>query len=297
MIENKAKSISPDISSEELSYFLDDFRQAILSWRKTRLNLQLQIQFPNLHSPLYEGLESVKGLDFQEWLLEPPPEALLSHKLYRRVLMDQHNLIRHAREAVEASGKGGLSASQFALFLHSIFVFEQAADALVFGIATSLRDIDKLTGLPNRSAMERDLVRECAQAKRLKNSFTLAMIDVDHFKRVNDRYGHDFGDHVLEELADCFIENIRPRDQVYRYGGEEFLLLLPDTPIAKAVAVLERLRRKVQALTFRDPSLTVTVSLGATESTGKEEPREAIRRADKALYKAKRTGRNRLELE
>jgi diguanylate cyclase (GGDEF)-like protein len=177
--------------------------------------------------------------------------------------------------------------------------FDRIADRLDSGIITSLTDIDELTGLLNRTAMLRDLDREQAQARRTGRPFTVAMVDADHFKKVNDDHGHVFGDVCLETLAERFVESIRPRDQVYRYGGEEFLVLLPDTPLARAKPVLERLRKRAceHAISDGETTINLSVSVGAAEAASDEEASTAIDRADAALYRAKEAGRNRLELD
>lgn len=296
MRDEDSEVLSQDSSTEELSRFLGEFRQALLLRRKTQLNLILRFQFPDLGAPLYEGLDSPDGLDFRKWLPEPPPESIVRHKIYRKLIIEQENLMRRAAEILEASQQGILQARQFAVFLHLIYVFDQTSFRLLFTLASSIADTDELTGLLNRTAMERDLARELKHIQRSDSVFTLAMLDADHFKRINDEHGHAFGDRVLETFADCFIDSIRPRDQVYRYGGEEFLLLLPDTPMKNSVHVLERLRRRVQNLVIDGIQTQTSVSLGATEVTKDSDIKEAIKRADKALYQAKEAGRNRLEL-
>jgi diguanylate cyclase (GGDEF) domain len=127
---------------------------------------------------------------------------------------------------------------------------------------------------------------------------SLALIDGDNFKDINDNYGHNFGDYVLEELADCFEKYTRPTDHVFRYGGEEFLVLLPNTSLKKAESVMNRLREEVAKLPFYEDgiSITQTVSVGIACLPYDQDPDEAIERADEALYKAKETGRNKVVL-
>lgn len=122
------------------------------------------------------------------------------------------------------------------------------------------------------------------------------MVDADHFKKVNDDYGHSFGDVVLEELADRFETSLRPRDRIYRYGGEEFLVVLPDTGLHQAEKVMERIRIRCseRPVSEEEISITQTVSIGLTEVNIDEEIDSAIERADEALYQAKESGRNRL---
>jgi diguanylate cyclase (GGDEF)-like protein len=121
------------------------------------------------------------------------------------------------------------------------------------------------------------------------------LIDVDHFKRFNDRYGHPAGDVVLRELAVAFSQQVRDIDLVTRYGGEEFAVVLPGTPIAGAVTAAERIRRTVEATTFPglQRGLQVTISLGAAEFGGEMEAKVLIEQADTALYRSKDGGRNR----
>ncbi|HEY9147844.1 MAG TPA: GGDEF domain-containing protein, partial [Gammaproteobacteria bacterium] len=122
-------------------------------------------------------------------------------------------------------------------------------------------------------------------------------LDLDHFKRVNDRHGHQVGDQVLKRLARYILSNIRPYDRLFRYGGEEFLLSMPQTPLDSAAALAERLREEIarQPLAeIDDEAITVTVSFGVAELTAECEVETVIQRADQALYSAKRSGRNRV---
>ncbi len=154
---------------------------------------------------------------------------------------------------------------------------------------------DPLTGLANRRAFDRELARRTAEFRRFGRIFSLVLIDVDHFKRFNDRYGHPAGDVVLRELAVAFSQQVRDIDLVTRYGGEEFAVVLPGTPIAGAEAAAERIRRTIEATTFPglQRGLQVTISLGAAEFGSEMEAKTLIERADTALYRSKDGGRNR----
>lgn len=156
-----------------------------------------------------------------------------------------------------------------------------------------LAEIDFLTGLPNRRALEAALVREAEAASRYGRMLALLMVDVDHFKRVNDTYGHDAGDAVLKELAVVLREQSRQSDTPARWGGEEFALLLSDTDMANASHVAERLRQAVAERAFPIAG-SQTVSIGVAGFGG--EVATMIVRADEALYRAKRAGRNRAVL-
>jgi diguanylate cyclase (GGDEF)-like protein len=155
---------------------------------------------------------------------------------------------------------------------------------------------DSLTGLPNRRAFDEALVREVARAGRSKVRFVLVFADVDHFKRVNDDFGHPVGDAVLAAVGGALRSALRPYDQAARYGGEELALLLPDTSLAQGGAVAERVRAAVAALAIVGCGRPVTVSLGVAELRPAEEPASLLRRADAALYAAKQAGRDRVVL-
>lgn len=150
---------------------------------------------------------------------------------------------------------------------------------------------DRLTGLSNRHAGEQALEREIARARRTKSPFSLALIDIDRFKQVNDRLGHSMGDDVLKQVARILTSTFRASDLAVRWGGDEFLVLLPDVPLGGAVVFAERARALVEKLLF--PGIGgVTISAGIVEVRPDEDSRAAIRRADAQLYDAKRSGRN-----
>jgi two-component system cell cycle response regulator len=124
-------------------------------------------------------------------------------------------------------------------------------------------------------------------------------MDIDHFKQVNDTYGHDIGDEVLKEFASRISANVRGIDLACRYGGEEFVVVMPDTDVAFAYSIAERLRQTVEANPVRisrDPGhLNITISIGIAKMEGADDRAEALlHRADQALYRAKRSGRNRV---
>ncbi len=157
---------------------------------------------------------------------------------------------------------------------------------------------DTLTGLLNRRAILARLDEWMQHVARYKGSFCVIMLDIDHFKHVNDTYGHQCGDRVLTQVADIVQQNLRQTDTVGRYGGEEFLLLLPRTDCKAAQVVAERIRSCVQKTSMYDgtgESFGVTVSLGIGNRIDGDSVDSLITRADQTLYKAKSNGRNRVE--
>jgi diguanylate cyclase (GGDEF)-like protein len=158
---------------------------------------------------------------------------------------------------------------------------------------------DSLTGLHNRKHFMEVLANEVARARRNKNPFSVMMIDTDHFKKYNDTFGHQVGDALLKKIGVIFMESLRNVDYPSRYGGDEFIVLLPEVEKEKAFEVAERIRGLVAAKTLsRDTNrVAVTVSIGvAAFPEHGDTPEAIIASADGALYHAKRNGRNRVVL-
>jgi diguanylate cyclase (GGDEF)-like protein len=161
-----------------------------------------------------------------------------------------------------------------------------------------LAELDDLTGSFNRRCIMRFLDDEIARAHRVNAPCSIALIDLDWFKRINDTYGHPTGDEVLRTFAITVFANIRTVDRFGRYGGEEFLLVLPDTPGETASRTLDRLRTIVADLDWRalSPDLRVTISAGIATLDANETSDNLLARVDSALYKAKAQGRNRIAI-
>ena len=157
---------------------------------------------------------------------------------------------------------------------------------------------DGLTNLYNRRHFELTFDREFKRARRYKSDLSIAVIDIDLFKSFNDTYGHSCGDYVLKELAYLLVENFRQTDIIFRYGGEEFVILLTETPLENAMIPLERLRREVENNNFRykGQNLKVTISGGISSNHDIENLWDMFDLADKALYNAKESGRNMIKL-
>ena len=161
-----------------------------------------------------------------------------------------------------------------------------------------LANIDSLTGLLNRGAILRKLSEQMKYTKRYRDELSLSLLDIDHFKKVNDQYGHLTGDDVLEQVAILMWQNIRDADIIGRYGGEEFIIILPRTDLSSALNVAERVRKMIEASKMKDPEgnmFGITVSQGISIYKLGEDEHSLISRADNALYKAKGNGRNRVE--
>lgn len=165
----------------------------------------------------------------------------------------------------------------------------------VLAQAEEVSHVDALTFLPNRRQIIKNLQNEVNRAERYKTPLSLSMIDIDHFKRVNDTYGHNVGDQVLLHLATLLQESIREPDMVGRYGGEEFLLVLPNTGLKEAMGQAARLCKFIRTTDIdSSEKIKLTISIGVAEyKVGEEGWREFLGRADTAMYSAKHDGRDR----
>jgi len=163
--------------------------------------------------------------------------------------------------------------------------------------ASEMSMTDALTGLLNRYGLQRALQRELAEARRYSRPLACLLIDLDYFKSVNDTFGHAAGDTALAQMARVLTEAVRGSDVVCRYGGEEFLVLAPETGMKGALALAEKIRLATSERLFGDERrfFPLTVSVGAAELRDSESGNDMIARADEALYQAKQAGRNRVE--
>ena len=159
---------------------------------------------------------------------------------------------------------------------------------------------DELTKLYTRRHLDSVLTQEFERAKRYGTIISVAMADIDNFKKINDKFGHQAGDYVLREISKIFTDTLRKTDFVYRYGGEEICILMPETCIQNVIMPLERIRKNIENKTFihNDQKIDVTISIGATTySKDMRTPSDLIEKSDVALYKAKKSGKNKVVIE
>ncbi|MDB4972942.1 MAG: hypothetical protein JWN48_1283 [Myxococcaceae bacterium] len=181
-----------------------------------------------------------------------------------------------------------LVARELGILIKNLFLLEETR---------RLANNDGLTGLPNRRRASERLEIEVSRSRRYRNPMAVALCDVDHFKQVNDRFGHNMGDEVLVQVASALQASLRQVDLVGRWGGEEFLVILPETEPSGARIVGERLRKAIESLTpFADGPDKITCSVGMAIFEGDATTAAFVDRADQALYRAKRGGRNRVEI-
>jgi diguanylate cyclase (GGDEF)-like protein len=169
---------------------------------------------------------------------------------------------------------------------------------IIFSSNSRLRFLahnDQLTGVSNRHHLTEVLEREYDRSSRYNNSFSLIIFDIDHFKSINDNFGHDQGDFILKELSRLVKKNIRKSDYFGRWGGEEFIVIAPESSLQDAEKFAEKLRKEIEEYNFMEKR-KVTASFGAAEIKNGDNIDQLIKRADDALYRAKEKGRNRVEV-
>ncbi|MNF41903.1 Response regulator PleD [compost metagenome] len=244
------------------------------------MDTQIREQVDGLQSSMQEAAD----LDDLKVVLENHLEGLLG-------TMDEHQKKRDERE------------QEVAARLHSLAERVAHMEQEAQGYREHLEEqrqkalIDPLTGLPNRAAWSERLEDEVKQWQQHGNTLLLAMLDLDHFKRINDNYGHLAGDKVLKIIAGVLRKRLRGTDFIARFGGEEFVLLMPSTVPAAGLKLLENLRASIEACPFhfKGEPVTITISMGMTALRPGEHSDQALKRADQALYRAKNAGRNRVE--
>lgn len=248
--------------------------------------------------------------------------AILAEEIQTVVPFDCMNY-RHqigAREFVYATGMGGPHRCDYRLNLEGSFYgtlslsrrqkfTEQELEGIELMLAAAICPVrnacqfiaieqasltDCLTGVPNKRAMDETLARACCLADRHGDDYSLILCDLDHFKAVNDQHGHVVGDHILKMAAGELEKAVRNSDSVYRFGGEEFAILLPHTDEACARAVADRIRQFINTITVNcgDTDVSVTTSCGVAQRIPDETADQWLARADEALYRAKDHGRN-----
>ncbi len=254
----------------------DDSRSAA-----RELDTQIREQVDGLQSSVQDAAD-LEGL---KHVLENHLEGLLG-------TMDEHQKQRDQREQEVAERLQGLA--------ERVAHMEQEAQGYREHLEEQRQKalIDPLTGLPNRAAWSERLEHEIGQWQQHGNTLLLAMLDLDHFKRINDNYGHLAGDKVLKIIATVLRKRLRGADFIARFGGEEFVLLLPDTSPAVGMSLMESLRAAIEACPFhfKGERVTITVSIGLSAFKTGERSEIVLKRADQALYRAKDAGRNRVEM-
>ena len=194
---------------------------------------------------------------------------------------------------------GSFTAHEYQRFVDLQEQFIRKLDALYSSVVSTKYGIDHLTRLPNRELSQLILEKDYAMFERNNGDYCVSIVDIDHFKKVNDKYGHLAGDRVLQLTSKIFSVHLRKYDSVCRYGGEEFIFTLPDTDIVEAENIMNRLRIEIQNHSIginEEEKISVTCSFGLSKFTLGESLEVTIDKADKALYLAKESGRNQVKV-
>lgn len=233
--------------------------------------------------------------EFGQWYEKA--DALLKDQPGFSEVGDLHREMHaQARQLLRTQFAGAtISVEEYNAFMRVNLTFRAEAQKYQAGLINLICVVDHLTGAWNRYAMVTKIAEESERAQRTGQPCCLCILDLDHFKRVNDEYGHLAGDLVLQGVVRFLTGRIRKYDYLFRYGGEEFLICLPNTGLADAEALLDRMRLELASMPIdigEDRSIRITASFGVTELVATEHHDFSIDRADHALLCAKAKGRN-----
>lgn len=237
---------------------------------------------------------------FGSWMDLNKGQGLLDQSAFRdlgRIHEDMHQFGRFL--ALKSAQGKRIPAVEYDAFAEKVQTFNLQARRIREAFRKALSELDPLTGLHNRQVMMTVLERERERAIRTGAKCCVVLADIDHFKSVNDTHGHAAGDFVLRTVAGRFLAKLRPYDEIFRYGGEEFLICLLDADSEVAAEVVERLRLSIaeQAVLLTDGTrLPLTVPFGLCLIDGSDALKQTIEHADRALYEAKHGGRNQLRI-
>jgi diguanylate cyclase (GGDEF)-like protein len=262
---------------------------------KSLLSEKIDIVLCDLEMPGMDGYKFLRMVASREELMDIPVIMLTSHE-------DQESKIR----GLEAGASDYVTKPFFPAELLARVKVQLKIKSLQDRLKQSnqqlkeLSQTDALTGLANRRHLMDILATEFERSRRNDVHFSLLMIDLDHFKKVNDTYGHQEGDVVLRSLAELMLCHLRQYDTAARFGGEEFSLILPETDPVEAAGVAERMRKSIAKMAFTGEieKLQITASIGVATSPNPKinHAEDLLRAADDALYEAKGNGRNRVEI-
>ncbi|MCF6355900.1 MAG: diguanylate cyclase [Candidatus Polarisedimenticolaceae bacterium] len=276
---------------DELNNAIIDHTKWVASWSRSAI----------CHTPISDEYRSGRfshECKFGQWyysahhdFLRENLEFITLEKLHDKMHSSVHQIINKI-----SSGKT-LPSSEYDTFLKHEVLFATALSKLRDDLLGLSHSYDYLTGTLNRQAFFQLLSQEHARIKRTSDFCCLMLVDIDYFKRVNDQYGHKAGDTVLRYIADFLNSNLRPYDLTCRFGGEEFLVCLPNTTVGIARTTIERLREKISQARIQiadDVEIQITASFGISLLSADEDWSIAIEHADEAMYQAKARGRNRV---
>ena len=242
--------------------------------------------------------ESYRQCRFGQWYYTSGTVKLSDRAGFNEVETEHKRMHQYAASLLNASARGiPISMADYERFVSSLKRMRLEIESLKRELEVALYNIDALTGVPGRLQMLEKLRENREFVVRGVHPCTIAMLDIDKFKTVNDSHGHPAGDHVLVAIANYARSHLRPYDLIFRYGGEEFLICMPDTDIETGREICDRLRSELGSLSHQAigaENFRVTVSIGVAGLSADYSVEEAVNRADQALLSAKSAGRNRV---
>ena len=284
------------LSKEELQEVLKQLDNAIYGHGRWLADLTRTIicRLPHDHRDVAE--DAHRQCLFGQWYYGNAPQALRDKPSFVAIESEHYHMHQLGRQLLLASTRQVSGASmEYDSFRNAVDRVSLEIHTLKHEIEESLYNRDALTGAENRIGMLTKLRELHELVKRSVHECVVVIMDLDHFKEINDNFGHPAGDQVLVALVQNIKLHLRPYDRVYRYGGEEFLISLPNTNLQTAQAVIERMRMGITARALATAALKeifITVSFGIAQLDSVVSVEESINRADTALYAAKRSGRN-----
>jgi diguanylate cyclase len=296
MAKNTGKEERQHLTAQETRNIVDALEQAIIEHGKWLSNwhrsLICKLSVP--HDVLAADAHQISK--FGKWYYKQTTPFLIEHALFKSFEQQNQELHQLAKKlACKVKNMEELSQQEYDEFLLKEIKFSGNLIKLRDEFHQALFSFDSLTRVLNRQAFLRILTQEYARASRLEKPCCIAMVDLDHFKVINDTYGHQVGDKALHAIAQFLTSNLRPYDSMCRYGGEEFLICLPYTPLPLAKSTLIRLQKGLAALeiemTPKKP-IRITASFGLVSTDPAVSVIDTINRADSAMYAAKHGGGN-----
>lgn len=288
------------ISQDEFRAIIQQLDMAIRSHEEwfSALNRQMLCRLPFDQRDLHGNAH--RECLFGQWLYQHSHPALREHPAFGSIEKEHQSMHRLAARVLLAAREAGSARPEdYDRFSNALQRLRLEVQTLKRELETTYYNRDSLTGTFTRVGMLTYLREQLELVRRGSQRLTVAMIDLDHFKPINDTHGHVVGDQILASVARFLLDNIRPYDRLYRYGGEEFLLSLSHTGAAEALAMVERLRSGIERhaiVTDSNDRLHVTASFGLVEVMAGSSIEEAVHCADQALYQAKLLGRNQARL-
>lgn len=290
------------LTNQQLNLILRQLDHAIQlhdQWYKDLLRVLIPRLKPNVEELMPNGHHRCH---FGQWCYSNEARFLVRNPSFISLLLEHEKMHSEAQNLLQLlADEQPIPLRKWERFDNYLEKTQFSFQALRQEYADISQHRDPLTEAQTRENMLLELREQDALVKRERQSCALVMFDLDHFKRINDKYGHIAGDAVLVSIVRCVKSLLRQYDQVYRYGGEEFLICMPSTTVDEAIKVVERMRSAVEKLQIQfDNSqvrVNVTVSFGIACLMQDRSVEESIDYADKAMYEAKVSGRNRVEIK